>query len=65
MTYREIAEALLARNRKAQTLDVALMSKFVQKVREALFFPVSSNLWWIRRLVARTLHDLKPSQCRI
>ena len=31
MTYRAIADALLARNRKAQALDVALMSKFVQK----------------------------------
>ena len=36
MTYREIADALLARNRKAKALDVAQMSKFVQKVREAL-----------------------------
>ena len=43
MTYREIAEALLARNRKAQTLDVALMSKFVQKVREALFFQMKAG----------------------
>ncbi len=43
MTYREIADALLARNRKAKTLDIALMSKFVQKVREALFFQMKAG----------------------
>lgn len=43
MTYREIADALLARNRKAATLDVPLMSKFVQKVREALFFQMKAG----------------------
>ena len=41
MTYREIAEALIARNGK--TLDVALMSKFVQKVRESLFFQMKAG----------------------
>ena len=43
MTYREIADALLARNRKTETLNVALMSKFVQKVREALFFQMKAG----------------------
>ena len=43
MTYREIADALLARNRKAKALDVAQMSKFVQKVREALFFQMKAG----------------------
>ena len=33
MTYREIADALLARNRKSQALDVALMSMFVHRQR--------------------------------
>lgn len=44
MSYREIAEALLARNRKQQTLDVAGMSRFVQKVRESLFFQTKGGL---------------------
>jgi hypothetical protein len=47
MSYREIAQALLARNRKQTVLDVRTMSKFVQKVREALFFQTRDG--WVER----------------
>lgn len=43
MTYRRISDALLARNRKGSSLDVQAMSKFVQKVREALFFRMKAG----------------------
>lgn len=41
MTYREVADALLARNRA--NLDVPTKSKFVQKVREAMFFQMKAG----------------------
>ena len=41
MTYQGIAEALLSRRQK--DLDVPTMAKFVQKVREALFFQMRAG----------------------
>ena len=41
MTYRGIAEALLSRRQK--DLDAPTMAKFVQKVREALFFQMRAG----------------------
>lgn len=53
MTYREIAEGLLERRTDPVALDVRTMSKFVQKVRESLFFQVKA------RVVEKEL-DIEP-----
>jgi len=55
MTCREIAEALLARRQK--TLDVPTMAKFVQKVREALFFQMKASAVEREATIGLGVHD--------
>ena len=57
MTYREIAEALLAR--RQVELDVPTLSKFVQKVREALFFQMSVGAVERESAIGLGVHDQK------
>lgn len=57
MTYREIAEALLARRQK--DLDVPTMAKFVQKVREALFFQTRAGAVERELAIGFGVHDQK------
>jgi len=57
MTYRQIAEALLAR--RQLSLEVARMSKFVQKVREALFFQMKAGAVEREMAISFGVHDQK------
>jgi len=57
MTYRGIAEALLSRRQK--DLDVPNMAKFVQKVREALFFQMKAGAVERELAIGLGVHDQK------